>query len=183
MSHNFPVIIVGVGSIGQRHAKILTDLGAHVTTVSRRLGIGDVDTLVDGVFQAPESLLVIANETGQHMASLNDAIQAGHTGPVAIEKPICRTIDEVTDQVNQRRPLWVTYNMRYLPVIRELRNLLAKLKEPVLSVQMTVGQFLGDWRPERNVDDSYSSHAAAGGGVLRDLSHELDLIIWRKSVV
>ena len=117
MKNAFPVIIVGLGSIGLRHAELLSKLGADLTTVSRRPGVGDMDSLAKAISKKPDSLLVIANETGGHMVTLNEAYQAGHRGPIAIEKPLSRTLNEIPSQVKQGNSLWVTYNMRYLPVI------------------------------------------------------------------
>jgi predicted dehydrogenase len=47
-----------------------------------------------------------------------------------------------------------------------------------VSASFYVGQHLDQWREGRSARDSYSGRAAAGGGVLRDLSHELDLACW-----
>src|SRR5258708_3234005 len=40
------------------------------------------------------------------------------------------------------------------------------------------GRRAGDWGPGRDMARAYSASRAAGGGVLRDLSHELDLATW-----
>ena len=40
-----------------------------------------------------------------------------------------------------------------------------------------MGQDLKLWRPNRNFRDTVSAQASKGGGVLRELSHELDLAI------
>jgi predicted dehydrogenase len=43
------------------------------------------------------------------------------------------------------------------------------------SASFVVGQHLADWRPARDYRTTYSAHRNLGGGLLRDLSHELDL--------
>src|SRR5690606_28687963 len=48
----------------------------------------------------------------------------------------------------------------------------------LISLRLWVGQHLADWRPGRGLDEVYSADAARGGGALRDLSHELDLLLW-----
>jgi predicted dehydrogenase len=45
-------------------------------------------------------------------------------------------------------------------------------------VEAYVGQHLSTWRAGTDYRSSYSARSAEGGGVLRDLSHELDLLTW-----
>ena len=48
----------------------------------------------------------------------------------------------------------------------------------MLLANIYVGQRLTQWRPGRDLDDTYSAQSVLGGGVLRDLSHELDYALW-----
>jgi predicted dehydrogenase len=48
----------------------------------------------------------------------------------------------------------------------------------VISAQAYVGQYLPYWRPDNDYRKFYSAHKSEGGGVLRDLSHELDFVNW-----
>lgn len=171
------VIVVGLGSIGERHVRLLTELGADVTTVSRRPGVGDAMDFATVVAEKPDALLLISTETVDHAKTLKLADDAGHRGPVVIEKPLGLNSAEFSN-LQPRRPLWIAYNMRYLPVVRAFKDALDSLDELVLSAHAYAGSFLGDWRPSRQVSETYSAHQSAGGGVLRDLSHELDLIAW-----
>ena len=69
--------------------------------------------------------------------------------------------------------MFVAYNLRFHPLVTRTRELLTG-RTP-LNAQFHVGQYLPDWRPGTDYAASYSASAAKGGGVLRDLSHELDL--------
>ena len=40
------------------------------------------------------------------------------------------------------------------------------------------GRIIRDWRPGRDHRTTASATQQAGGGVLRDLSHELDYLLW-----
>lgn len=174
MSH---AIIVGLGSIGNRHARILRDLGLAVTTVSRRPGLADFNRIEDAVSAHQDALLVIANQTSSHIPSLRQARSSGHRGTVVIEKPLASHSDELLG-IEETGNIWVAYNLRFAPVVTALRSVLAKADGPSIAVRMHVGQHLSTWRPGTEIHESYSAHAARGGGALRDLSHELDLVSW-----
>ena len=62
-----------------------------------------------------------------------------------------------------------------MPRLREVLS--SGILGDVHNFNITVGQDLKLWRPHRNVKDSVSAQANKGGGVLRELSHELDLAI------
>ena len=65
-------VVVGLGSIGQRHARVLQELGHGVTTVSRR-GDGDYTSIASAIAAARPEYAVVATETSQHAESLRDS--------------------------------------------------------------------------------------------------------------
>jgi predicted dehydrogenase len=169
-------LVVGQGSIGHRHARMLAGLGCDVAVVSRRNGneYQTYSDLGEALERENPAYVVIANETSRHKATADALAAAGFTGTVLVEKPL----------FDRRFPLpksnfkksAVAYNLRFHPIFLTLKDKLAGRQ--VLAVEAYVGQWLPDWRPGTDHRASYSSHAAMGGGVLRDLSHELDLIWW-----
>ena len=169
-------LVVGFGSIGRRHADVLGAMGCTVAVVSRRPV--EAGTTYPSIAAAVEGhgpgYVVIANGTGDHRRALAELAAAGYRGPVLVEKPLA-------DACFEPPPLpfasvFVGYNLRFHPGLQRLRQLLSG--ERVLSVQAYAGQYLPDWRPGRDYRNSYSSSRRAGGGVLRDLSHELDALSW-----
>lgn len=169
-------IVIGQGSIGKRHARILPELACDVAVVSHREQPERrcYPNIATALAQEQPDYVVIANETSCHHAALEELSTAGFTGAVLIEKPL----------FDRRRPpptgrfkkSAVAYNLRFHPVLLALRQQIADRR--ILAVEIYAGQWLPDWRPGISHRDSYSSHAVQGGGVLRDLSHELDLISW-----
>ena len=170
-------ILVGLGSVGQRHVRILRDLGVATSTVSRRPGLADFCRIEDAATAYPDALLVIANETASHIETLLLARSSGHRGPIVVEKPLGCCPDELLG-IDATDNIWVAYNLRFAPVVTALRTALAESAGSVVAVNMHVGQHLSTWRPGTQVHESYSAHKARGGGALRDLSHELDLLVW-----
>jgi predicted dehydrogenase len=93
---------------------------------------------------------------------------------VLVEKPLFHCFQET--KPNEFLQTYVAYNLRFHPVIQRLKALLTE--EKIISVLAYVGQYLPGWRPQRDYRQSYSAKKEQGGGVLRDLSHELDYLLW-----
>ncbi len=117
---------------------------------------------------------VVANETSEHAAAIAELRSSGFHGRLLIEKPLSNMPREVTG--DGFACAGVGYNLRFHPVITALADAVAKQR--ILSMQVYCGQYLPDWRPGRDYRTIYSGSVAAGGGVLRDLSHELDYLLW-----
>ena len=166
-------VVVGLGSIGQRHVRVLRDLGHNVATVSRRSG-GDHLSIADAIHEARPGYAVVATETSSHADALRGLGEAGFRGTVLVEKPIFSQIAPVPDYPFAH--LFVGYNLRFHPVVTALAERLRGRR--AITVSAYVGQDIRDWRPGRDHRSAASATVAAGGGVLRDLSHELDYLLW-----
>lgn len=169
-------LVVGFGSIGQRHARLLAEIGCEVAVVSRRRQTSlpcfpDLSLAVESY--APD-YIVIANETANHRYSLEVLQQCGFHGRVLVEKPIFSVPAALPKAPFVKAA--VAYNLRFHPGLRRLKQLLSS--EEIISAHAYCGQDLRTWRPSIDYRTSYSAKQAAGGGVLRDLSHELDYLLW-----
>lgn len=169
-------LVIGHGSIGVRHARILQEEGCEVGVVSRR----EIEaspryaTISEGVRGHRPEYVVVANRTSEHGAALEGLAAAGFKGTVLVEKPLFQDARSVPE--NAFAGLLVAYNLRFHPGVRALREALRGQR--VLSVQAYAGQYLPTWRPGRDYREAYSASRTQGGGVLRDLSHELDYLNW-----
>lgn len=169
-------LVIGYGSIGARHARLLVEAGCEVAVLSARdidfpRAYTDLDTALR---QQRPDYVVIANETSRHHGALQQLAAAGHEGVVLVEKPLFDHVQSVP--AHRFADLRVAYNLRFHPVIRQLREELAG--QQVISAQAYVGQYLPDWRPGTDYRSCYSASAERGGGVLLDLSHDLDYLGW-----
>ena len=171
-------IVVGAGSIGQRHARVLSSMGIDVAVVSRRAGEGQFQSVEAALAPRAEgrlpTYLVVATETADHARVLDEAASAGFQGTVLVEKPLFGRVETPPDY--PFAALRVGYVLRFHPGLVALKARLAG--ETIVSAQIHCGQYLPDWRPGRDHRSGYSSSKEAGGGVLRDLSHELDYALW-----
>jgi predicted dehydrogenase len=166
-------VVVGLGSIGQRHARVLKELGHGVTTVSRRSD-GDYTTIASAIAAARPEYTVIATETSRHAESLRLLAEADFRGSVLVEKPLFA--HAAPAPAYPFASLVVGYNLRFHPVMTAFAELLGG--RSAITVSAYVGQDLRDWRPGRDHRTTASATQEAGGGVLRDLSHELDYLLW-----
>lgn len=169
-------LVIGFGSIGQRHARLLQQMGVDTAVLSRRA----LDykpayrELVAALRSHAPDYVILANETRAHFETLNALADTGFSGRVLVEKPLFGHTQAVPE--HGFAALNVAYNLRFHPVLNQLKEALSGQK--ILSAQIYVGQYLPNWRPGTDYRTSYSASRAQGGGVLRDLSHELDYLIW-----
>jgi predicted dehydrogenase len=184
-------LVVGSGSIARRHISIIRHLlptaevacvsssgrllSEHETAATQRL-----DSLTDAIAWRPD-LAVIASPAPLHPAHAAAFLDLGVA--VLIEKPLadsCLRFDELAGRLCAHRDrIEVAYNLRYLPVLFELKKQIdRKAIGRLHSIRIEVGQYLPDWRPDNDYRRNVSANKLLGGGVLLELSHELDYLLW-----
>lgn len=168
-------LVIGYGSIGRRHTRVLRELGCHVGIVSRHALAEEptFSSLRDAVAEIRPDYVVIANETSLHRRTVGELVGAGFRGAVLIEKPLG---DGPAVDVGSFSSAAVAYNLRFHPILMSLADELAGQR--IVAAEVYCGQYLPDWRPDSDYRSGYSADPARGGGVLRDLSHELDYLLW-----
>ena len=175
-------LVVGAGSIGLRHRRVLEGLGLRTDLVSRRPDAGDAEgarahtDLRAALEDVRPDHVVVATETATHLAVLERLAAEGYIGTVLVEKPLAAAPGAIDLQDVPFRTVAVGYQLRFHPAVGAARAALAGA-QPV-TIEASVGQHLATWRPGRDVGETASARVEDGGGVLRDLSHELDLILW-----
>ena len=169
-------LVIGCGSIGLRHVKILQNLGVEVYVVSRRetkfqqsyssISLALKDNLFD--------YIIIASKTNEHYSNLLELLSLGYNNSILIEKPLFEKPYNISlDNTNN---IYVGYNLRFSPVFEKLKLIISG--QNILSVNAYAGSYLPEWRPDSDYQKSYSAKKNEGGGVLRDLSHELDYLVY-----
>jgi predicted dehydrogenase len=166
------IAVIGAGSIGSRHARILRELNHEVVVVSRQSGAGKYEKISVALKHEKFEYVVVASKTSQHLDDIRELSASKFSGRVLIEKPILTSLKKFPR--NNFDFTAVGYNLRFHPAIAWLHDTLPQLGY-ISSANFYVGQYLPTWRKNDRYQNSSSATIANGGGVLRDLSHELDL--------
>jgi len=166
------IAVIGAGSIGSRHARILRELNHEVVVVSRQSGAGKYEKISVALKHEKFEYVVVASKTSQHLDDIRELSASKFSGKVLIEKPILTSLKKFPR--NNFDFTAVGYNLRFHPAIAWLHDTLPQLGY-ISSANFYVGQYLPTWRKNDRYQNSSSATIANGGGVLRDLSHELDL--------
>lgn len=186
------LLVVGLGSIGAKHAQVVRSLWPDIELAGLRHTKHKKfqTTLVDKVFYdmadaiafAP-SAAVICSPAPFHLDSARCFVDAGI--PLLIEKPIASDaqIDEVItfsqSCTKKQSTVLIGYNLRYMTSLVHFRESVATaVMGKVSHVLIKVGHNLVRWRPGRDYRDTVSARQSLGGGVLLELSHELDYLRW-----
>jgi len=178
------VAVVGRGSAAARTLRVLRDLGNsgavhvgsepiagfdnHHRTSLESLGKDDVDWVFD---------CSAASTRVSHARVLSE-----RGLPTIFEKPLAMSADAgklVLDlYAKQGIPVQVGYNLRRSQAFNFVRETLANSSLGVVRhATVSVGQYLPEWRPNRDYRSTVSAQARLGGGVLLELSHEINYAI------
>lgn len=172
--------VLGQGSIGRRHAGVLSELGCRVRTwdpAHDRTGseAGAEDAL------AGADVAVVASPSIHHREQI--ALALDHGCHVLVEKPPATTAEGLLELATraeaERRVVAVAFNLRFHPGPEAVADIIRSggIGRP-LTAQVAFGSYLPDWRPGTDYRESYSARAELGGGILLDAIHELDYAGW-----
>jgi predicted dehydrogenase len=194
------ILIAGLGSIGQRHARNLrTLLGDELELLAYRVradrpvigldlsaregdpveelrirAFGDLD---EALAEQPDAVFV-TNPSAQHLDVAQAAVGAGCH--LFVEKPISHSeegLDELAREVEERGVIClVGYQLRFHPGFRQLARLLEDgAIGTVLCAHFEFGEYLPGWHPWEDYRQGGAAQAELGGGVILSQIHDLDV--------
>jgi len=169
-------VVIGFGSIGKRHAEILSSLNCVekviVLSNQKHIPYESINKLGDVSRMRPD-YVVIAQETSEHFKVLSFLEEELNKKTILVEKPL---FDRYRWFSIKKNTVFVAYNFRFHPGIQLVKQLIVGRK--LWSVEARCTSYLPDWRPGRDYREIYSRTLQRGGGALLDLSHELDYVRW-----
>ena len=201
-------LMVGLGSIGQRHLRNLrkltgtsTDITAyrvmgqtpmlndqmqvvssleHDCDLEERYGLRVFRNLDKALDDGPDAVF-ICNPSSLHIPVALKAARAGCH--LFIEKPLSHNLDKIDEliEVVDRDKLvgMVGYQMRFHPCLKRLRRLLIDgAIGKIVAVRAEVSEYLPSWHPYEDYRQSYAAREHLGGGVILTQIHEIDYLLW-----
>lgn len=177
------IIIFGLGSIGERHSRLLLehfDCEVYAFRSSKqkggnKLGIKEIYSWRE-VRKLKADIAFITNPTFLHLKTAIDCASLGMH--LFIEKPLGSGLSGLSKlkKICRTKGLtcYIAYCLRFHQVILKAKELLKNKK--LYHVRIACSSYLPDWRKRRDEAASYSESKKQGGGVLLDLSHEFDYI-------
>jgi predicted dehydrogenase len=181
-------LIIGCGSIGQRHISNLLSLGMHdlevfdsnkalLKTVGQKF---NVKTLSSIEFNEPDCTLICTPPSTHIGLAKRVLLERSH---VFIEKPLSNSLVGINTiaEASKRNSLhvFVGYTFRFDQGLNKIKEMLSRgVIGSVLSFDAYEGWYLPKWRPWQDYTKSYTGSEKLGGGIILDGSHELNYLQW-----
>ena len=182
----YKVLIIGLGSIAQKHIKALRKIDPEAQIMAlRSYSSASAWEGIDNIFSytdIPEDVdfILVSNPTSEHYQTIEQILDQGIHKPLFIEKPPFHSLggtDQLLEKVKKAEvKTYTAFNFRFHPVIQWLKTNIPGKR--LLEVQAYCGSYLPEWRPGRDYREVYSAQIDKGGGVHLDLIHELDYLLW-----
>lgn len=183
------VAVIALGSIGRRHVRTL---GAVFPTVeilavrSRRSPRHSEEDLVAKVLDSKDDAIrdgvdgaIICSPASQHVSDARAFLE--HNIAVLIEKPLSDNLiraKELRNQASDKEKILLGYTFRYAAGFDYLQKLIsADRLGKIVKARFVSKSYLPDWRPHQDYRTGVSASKELGGGVLLELSHEIDMAL------
>lgn len=179
--------VIGLGNISFRHRKNLKSLfpSAKIACLSSSNRLIEhqpeySDILVqslDELISLKPNFVIVASPATFHAQHSIPFIEKNI--PVLIEKPIAACIKDAeliaASAIKFNTPVAIGYCLRYKPFFEKVKYYLdSELIGGINDINIVCGSYLPLWRPNIDYRDSVSASTSLGGGVLLELSHEID---------
>ncbi len=169
------VVIIGYGSAGRRHARLINKYfkktEIHILTNQKIKKFNSFKNLEE-IRKINPDYIIIASETINHLSQLKYLENNFKNKKILIEKPLFHKLSNLTFKKNN---IFINYNLRFNPYIQRLKKFLNKKK--IYDLKLITNSYLPNWRKNISYKKNYSVDKSKGGGVILDLSHDIDLII------
>lgn len=183
------VLIVGLGSIGKKHLNIIKRLLPNAVLGIKRhkenniVSKSNIKNFLSTIemLEFQPNISVLTNPAPFHIETALRLVEINSN--IFIEKPLSVTSNQVRDLIlicqSKNLILQVGYNLRFSSSLQKFKEIVGNGQLGNLQrIECEAGQYLPDWRPESDYRLGVSARKELGGGVLLELSHEIDYLRW-----
>ena len=181
---NMNFLIIGRGSIAIKHRANIKNFNHNAFFINDLMD-GDSHTeseILDFFKKIINSYdaVIIANASHKHFIFAEIALK--NKIKIYLEKPPCLLVNHLKNLISinseSTNMVAVGFQMRFSQALIQLKSLVEENKKNLYSFNLRVGQALDQWRDGGINKNSYYSNNNTGGGVMYELSHEIDLALW-----
>lgn len=188
MDKTWKIAFCGLGSIGSRHLRNMTQVLQERGDSYSVDWIASSDRPVPKEFQdvihnrflyqdeidSDYDIIFITNPTYLHFTTIEK--YQWHTKNLFIEKPLYADDAATIKNTDPNRTYYIACPIRYKQVIQYVKNYINP--DDVLSAIAVSSSYLPEWRKGTDYRKGYSAIKSMGGGVSLDLIHELDYLYY-----
>ena len=168
-------LIIGYGSIGKKHFNILNSLKIfdEIKIFSFHLPQSKkVLKTFNSIREFNPNYIVLCNTSNLHFKYLNFLNNNFKNLKIYVEKPLFTQNHKFS--VKNKNQIMIGYNLRNHPFIKIISNFINKSN--IISCEVRCSSYLPAWR-KRNYIKTNTANNKKSGGILYELSHELDYLL------
>ena len=173
------ILIIGFGSIGQRYFKIIRKNFPKIKIgiYSSKNTIQISKYKIKNIISFNPDLTIFCSPASKRLKIFKQ-LKKTRTN-ILFEKPLVDNFKNskiIKSDISKK--YYVGYNLRQLKILHKFKKLIDdKLIGKIYSFHIEAGQYLPFWR-KKNYDKSVTAKKNLGGGVILELSHEIDYSIF-----
>ena len=170
------VLIIGKGSIGIKHKKILKKIKKKIniySVKSKKLNEENLKKILT-IKKFDPDYIIISSPATYHFKHMMIIEKIYYSKIVLIEKPLFDKERKLP--IKLKNTYFVGYNLRQDPVLKFIKKYLKN--KNYFHVNINCSSYLPSWRKNIKYQKSVSSKKSLGGGALLELSHEIDYFYW-----
>jgi predicted dehydrogenase len=186
------ILLIGMGNMGKKYLKIISSNfpTIKISLCRSRENFNQIDktfrnyrvfdNIADAIKSRPD-FAILCNPSSFREKIMKNLIQ--NNIDILLEKPVSNSIKNIKKFLgmskSKKLKILVGYNLRYLNSLKFFRRLIQKKSiGSWIKVHSEVGENIKNWRGSKNFKFSASFQKKLGGGVLLELSHEIDYLNW-----
>lgn len=199
------ILILGLGSIGQRHLRNLRKIDKKINFYAVRKKfftphLDDKNKVIKGDIKKKYNIMYLKNldQINKDQLSIDAAFVctpskfhideaiwlAKNNINIFVEKPLgdsFRNLDKLKNLLRKKSNLkhMMGYQLKFNPIILKLKNFLSKkIIGDIYYVDIHHGEHINDFHPYEDYKHSYAAKKSLGGGVVLTQIHEIDYMLF-----